>query len=556
MSGRAAITVLVQSRLASSRLPAKALLPVAGHPAVVLCALRAANTGHNVIVATSENTPDDAIAQVLASAGVSCFRGDHDDVLKRFTQATRDHLDDDVVVRLTADNLFPDGAFVSALLSEFERSPIEYLGVTSPQSGLPYGLNAEVFTVAALRRADHSARTPFDREHVTPWIKRAGSARRYTQPGFPLHWPRLRCTLDTFEDYEVLLRVFDGIRDAVHIGWQELVARLADQSIGGLEPRSPYRELPDGSVHSVLTLGTAQLGSNYGIANRVGMPGETEILRMLAVAADAGITAVDTASAYGESERQLGRLLPPNFADRIRITTKLDPLADLPPDAPRKLVADAVDASVFKSLYRLKRVKLDSLLLHRWTHHDAWGGAAWARLIELKRSGLIGTLGASVSYPSEAIEALSDPEIGQLQCPVNLLDGRWRDSAFLAKLALRSDLIVHGRSVLLQGMLTLPAEEWIQVPGVDPRQLCANLDEIVVGLGRINRIDLAIAYVAALPWVTSLVVGAESLDQLRSNLRYAQAPKLTVPQLRLVEAAIPRLPDAFLNPALWKHSTA
>src|SRR5439155_4995210 len=114
---------------------------------------------------------DDAIAHALRRAGIDGFRGPHDDVLKRFVQATRELPPDAVIVRLTADNVLPDGAFVQALLDEFEQRGLAYLGTASPQDGLPYGMSAEVFRVASLRRADSEANTAFDREHVTPWIR-------------------------------------------------------------------------------------------------------------------------------------------------------------------------------------------------------------------------------------------------------------------------------------------------------------------------------------------------------------------------------------------------
>jgi spore coat polysaccharide biosynthesis protein SpsF (cytidylyltransferase family)/aryl-alcohol dehydrogenase-like predicted oxidoreductase len=554
MNSRGPATVVIQSRLSSLRLPGKALLPVAGLPTVVLCARRAANSGLKVVVATSDSSVDDTLAEVVRTAGLECFRGPHDDVLLRFAQATRAAPEQAVVVRLTADNLFPDGQFVTDVLQQFDRSEVDYLAAASPTSGLPYGLSAEVFTVAALRRAERSTHEPYDREHVTPWIRRTCGIRLYQPPMQHAHWPRLRCTLDTFEDYQVLLRVFADVPDPVGVGWQELVRRLTAVSPGGTAPRCPFHKRTDGSIHSILTLGTAQFGSSYGIANDSGMPTETEVHAILSAAADAGITSIDTASAYGVSEQRIGAHLPPNFADRIRITTKLD-VPDLPADTPPHVVAAAVDASVFKSLYRLARRRIDALLLHRWAHHDAWSGAVWRRLLELRREGLIAALGASVSTPGEAMEALADADLGQLQCPVNVLDSRWRSADFLSKVAARNDVVVHARSVLLQGMLTLPATRWVGIPGVDASRLCDTLDELTARLGRRDRVDLCMAYAAALPWVTSLVVGVESVQQLRANLQHAQAPRLSREELALVDAAIPPLPEALLNPALWRNSS-
>lgn len=551
MSYSRSAVVVIQSRLASTRLPAKALLPIAGVPSVALCALRAGNTGLRVIVATSDTPTDDAVADVLTAAAVGCFRGPHHDVLSRYAQATRDLPESAVIVRLTADNVLPDGEFVQMLLDEFGRKGGDYLGTGSPQDGLPYGMSAEVFTAAALRRADGEAYGVFDREHVTPWIRRMCNASRYVFWERREHWPRLRCTLDTFEDYAALLRVFAGCTDPVKASWTELVERLASISLGGDEPRCPYIERSDGSVHSVLTLGTAQLGSSYGIANRAGTLGDCAVGEILAQVADAGITSIDTASAYGSSEVRIGALLPANAHDRIRVITKLDVLTDVPRETPGHVVAKAVDASVFRSLHRLRRRQIDTLLLHRWSHHGGWSGAVWNRLLELKSAGIINTLGASVSSPAEAQAALADPDIGHLQCPVNLLDARWRDSSFLEALRARSDVVIHARSVLLQGMLTLPAEAWVPVQGVQPQQLCDALDELVKSFGRADRVDLCMAYVRTLPWVTSLVVGMESLEQLQRNLRRARAPALSPAQMETVSGAFPALPEALVNPAMW-----
>ncbi len=548
--------VVIQSRLASTRLPAKALLPVAGRAAVVLCAQRAANTGLAVTVATSDEPDDDAIADALAQAGINCFRGPLEDVLLRFVLATDGLAESAPVVRLTADNLFPDGEFVETLLKAFAQSGLDYLGTRWPQDGLPYGMSAEVFSAGLLRTASREARQQPDREHVTPWMRRGGNAGAYRYPASKPHWPRLRCTLDTYDDYRLVRDTFVGCSDPVHTPWTDLVGKLASLTPGGTEPRCPFREGPDGRIHSVLTLGTAQFGSRYGIANQTGEPDDSQIGQMLLEAADAGITCIDTASAYGRAEERIGNLLPARASDSVRIVTKLDVLTGLSPDASVGEVTSRVDSSVYKSLYRLKRRSLDTLLLHRWAHHDGWDSAAWARLVEMKHHGLIGTLGASVASPAEALEALADPEVDHVQCPVNILDGRWRDPEFLAAVRRRPRVIFHARSVFLQGMLLLPPENWVRPSEVAPAWLCDILDGLTKSLGRIDRADLCAAYVRSLPWVTSLVVGMETVGQLRANLKLARTPDLSATQLEAIAGAIPPLPESLLNPARWQVAHA
>ena len=546
------VMAVIQARLASSRLPAKALLPIGGMPSLVLCVRRAANTGLNVSVATSTDAADDAIAAVLAEAGVACFRGSHLDVLGRFLDATAGLPNDGVVVRLTADNVFPDGAFVDDLIDAFIRQELEYLGTDSPRDGLPYGLSAEVFTVGALRRAGNAARGPADREHVTPWIRRHAHSGTHTRDDVAADWSRLRCTLDTFEDYNTLLRVFAEVEEPIATPWKALVARLAASSTNGLGPRCPFVVDTTGQLRSVLTLGTAQIGMPYGIANSSGRPDDAEAASLLELAVEAGITSIDTARAYGDAEERIGRLLPAGHRNRLEIVTKLDVLDHLSGNDGRRSVGSAVEASVLRSARALRTRRIDVLLLHRWQHRRAWNAAAWDALLDLRGEGVIGRLGASVSNPTEAIEALGDGDVKHLQCPVNLLDARWRTPAFNDAVSARKDVVVHARSALLQGLLTMPAPGWIDVPGVDPTRLCRILDDLVAKLRRADRTDLCIAYVRSLPWVTSVVLGMESNAQLSHNLAAVQRPPLSSEERAHVDSAIPDLPESLLNPALWR----
>ena len=546
--------VVVQARLASTRLPAKALLPLGGMPSFVLCARRAANAGLRVVVATSVEAADDGVVDAARASSLDVARGAHNDVLARFAAVCADLPDEALVVRLTADNPLPDGAFIAMLLSRFRRLEVDYLGTSSPVDGLPYGLSAEVFTASVLRRARAHAVSASDREHVTPWIRREARSAIYHHDGAAPGWSRLRCTLDTFEDYLRLQRLFVTEPDPTDVAWPVLVERLERLS-GVTEPRCPFRIGADGAAQSTLALGTAQLGlPNYGIANRSGLPADDAAAALLDTAVEAGVTWIDTARAYGPAEDRIGRLLSPGQRARVRIVTKLDPLSHVEADASSRRVRDAVDASIFHSLHALRAHSLDTLLLHRWAHRDAWAGAAWERLLELQAGGLIGRLGASVSSVDEAMAALSDPRISHLQCPVNLVDARWRAPAFLAAAAKRPDVTVHARSALLQGLLILPAERWPEVPGYDRVGLARVLDDAVVRHRRQDRIGLCLAYVRSLPWVHGIIVGMETLDQFRSNLASFRDPALTADELADIERWLPVLPETVVDPSRWSRT--
>ncbi len=526
-------------------------MPIASVPMAGLAALRAKNCGLTTIVATSSDPTDDELAFTLRGLGVAVVRGPLDDVLGRFEVALANVPNEATVVRLTADNVIPDGALLRELIASFEGSGVDYLATRWPEDRMPYGLSAEVFTAGMLRGASRAATTPHDREHVTPWIRRhtQGGGFRPRELG-DTDLSHLRCTVDDVEDYERIARLFDGVDDPVGAHWLALVRAL--QRLPG-EPafRIPYRRVGD-TLHSEMTLGTVQLGVDYGIVNRTGKPAEGDAQNIVRAAIAHGVTSLDTARGYGDSERVIGQALAGAWRSRVTVVTKLDPLADLAHDARRVEVSRAVRKSVEASCAALETNTLPTLLLHRWAHRDAWKGAAWSTLLDLRAEGTIGRLGASVYDPEEARCALEDLDVVHLQLPFNLLDRRWQAAGVDESAQARADVVIHARSALLQGLLAHGAERWPPIPGLDAARVTRAVSEQAGRLGRASVVDLCLAFVRAQDWITSVVVGCETVYQLSENLGLFRTPRLTAAECEEVARAVPEVPSRLLNPAKWR----
>ena len=546
------LRIVIQSRLTSSRLPGKALLPVAGFPSVVLCALRAANWNIPVTVATSTESSDDLIEEALKGTGVLVHRGSLVDVLDRYITATAEMEDEDFVARYTADNLFPDGNLLALLMSHERNLNSD---VVQFDQGFPYGLGAGIVRVKWLRKAHESSLDHYDREHVTPWIERNCPAKLVPNPckqkfGDLSH---LRCTIDSLSDYLRVHRAFEAVGvDPITARWEDLVQALRDQ------PGAPKVTNPKIIVHGrttkVLHLGTAQLGSNYGISNKEGLPSEVTAAKMLQIAIDAGVDTLDTARDYGESESRIGKLVQPGDADRLDIITKLGGLQKLPQNANVESVKNAVDSSIFRSCHELRLSKLKTLLLHRSKHLNAWHGAVWSRLLELQKEGIIGELGVSVYSPSELIGLIEYPQLRHIQLPFNLVDRRWlteESQLSIQKLLAQNSAQITVRSVFLQGLLLMPASDWPPFEKVNSESISNSIRSAVVKLKRIDIMDLCIAYVRAHSWVHSIVIGAESTEQLLCNLQYVNRSPLTAEECVFLEAKIPGGPECLLNPVMW-----
>jgi aryl-alcohol dehydrogenase-like predicted oxidoreductase len=301
---------------------------------------------------------------------------------------------------------------------------------------------------------------------------------------------------------------------------------------------------------SSITLGTVQLGVNYGVANQTGKPSDAEAAAILSLAARAGITHLDTARAYGDSEARIGRLLPSDSKPIVKIITKLQLYDTLLDNATEYEIRSAVDASVYGSCRDLRRERLDVLMFHDIADMFRWHGAVIDHLRNLVDGGVICALGASVYTPSDAVKALMDGRITHLQIPFNLLDSRWFDAGFLEALARRPEVRVHVRSVFLQGLLVSQADAWPSWVA-QSRLFVSSIEGLTAELARRSAADLCMAYVRSFPWVTSLVLGVETALQLYELLRCAAEPVLIEGQAALVQSRFTDVPARLLNPGLW-----
>jgi len=536
--------IVLQARTSSTRLPCKVLLPIREIPLAVLAAKRAANRGRNVIVATSDDPSDNGLADILQAHGLRFFRGSLTNTLDRVVKALSEYDDKTLVFRLTADNVFPDGELLDEVEHEFLDRKLEYLCCNGLPSGLPYGMSVELTRLQHLREAARFATSDHDHEHVTPFvIRKYGNA--YFLKHKKLQHGHYRCTIDCLDDYLGIQALFSDIPDPIQVRALDLVPRLSQI------PFQPIAKSPTPK----LVLGTAQLGCDYGIANTSGQPTLALAQHLIKTAIANGVTYLDTASAYGNSEEVIGHALKSGWMGRATVITKLAPLQDCPADAPPQVIDAFIDASIFKSCASLNSSKLEVLMLHRASHLTDMGGAIWQRLLKYRTAGRIGKLGVSVQSPAELIQALSIADIEFIQMPFNLLDWRW-DAAIekIREAKTTRELVIHIRSALLQGLLPSPnTSHWQRAHVEDPSALQKWLINQVNCCERHDIADLCLGYVNALDWVDGITVGIENMGQLTENIHNFNREPLNPRQVSDIQVTRPKLAESTLNPALWKR---
>jgi spore coat polysaccharide biosynthesis protein SpsF len=204
---------VLQARMSSTRLPDKVLAPVAGTPMILrqIERLRRARKLERIVVATSIRADDDPLAEVLAAAGVPVHRGDLDDVLGRFIGALDAFGPAQTVVRLTADCPLADPDVIDATIGKFEASGADYASNVAEPRSFPKGLDVEVMTAAALRRAAAETSDPYDREHVTPYLYRNPDRFRMASHAQAADEGEVRWTVDRPDDLEFVRAVYDAL---------------------------------------------------------------------------------------------------------------------------------------------------------------------------------------------------------------------------------------------------------------------------------------------------------------------------------------------------------
>lgn len=283
-----------------------------------------------------------------------------------------------------------------------------------------------------------------------------------------------------------------------------------------------------------LSIGTAQLGSRYGISNIQGKTSDKEAGRILRFAEQVGIETLDTAVAYGESEDVLGRL----SVEKWNVISKL-------PVVP----FDCVDVKnwginqVSNSLSRLRVSSLYGLLLHRPSQLlDTNGDKIYQLLQVLKKDGFVKKIGISIYNTSELDVLVKNYEFDIIQAPFNVFDNRLLKSGWLAKLA-SLNVELHARSIFLQGLLLMPLnnrparflrwqdrwlmwDEWLRENNLSPLQACIN-------------------HVLSIKEIKNIVVGIENLNQLKEVVNSLNDKAPEIPQELYVND------DDLLNPSKW-----
>lgn len=194
------IGAVVQARMASSRLPGKALMDLAGNPLLqyVLEKLERCATLDAVVVATSTANEDDAIVQFCQGWGVEYYRGPLDDVAGRFVGALEQN-DWEAFVRIAGDSPLLDQRLVDRGVKLFCEGGFDLVTNVWPRS-YPYGQSVEVMAKKILKQTYERMKEPDDREHVTRFFYQHEREFEISNFKSAVNYAGWRLVVDTADD--------------------------------------------------------------------------------------------------------------------------------------------------------------------------------------------------------------------------------------------------------------------------------------------------------------------------------------------------------------------
>jgi spore coat polysaccharide biosynthesis protein SpsF len=221
------VVAIIQARMASSRLPGKVMLDIAGKPMLqwVIERTRLSKRIEKVVVATTRDPADDPIAAFCEKNGIEYSRGSHHDVLDRFYQAAKQH-EADVIVRITADCPVIDAAVIDHTLRRFFEENVDFAANRLPppwKRTYPIGLDVEVCTFPALERAWKEAQEPFEREHVMPYLYDTEGRFQILLVNHEPDYGALRWTVDTPQDLALVRKIMDHLGGRLDFSWYDII---------------------------------------------------------------------------------------------------------------------------------------------------------------------------------------------------------------------------------------------------------------------------------------------------------------------------------------------
>ncbi len=203
------VVAIIQARMGSTRLTGKVMKNIVGKPMLghIIDRLKKTQLINEIIIATTKNKSN-LILKLAQEYRTETFIGSEEDVLDRYYQAAQ-KCKAGVIVRITSDCPLIDPKVIDKVIGYYlkRKKNLDYVTNTLIRS-YPRGLDVEVFSLNAIKKAWHEAKEPYQREHVTPYIYEHPEIFRLANIKINKDLSHLRWTVDEKKDLEFVREVY------------------------------------------------------------------------------------------------------------------------------------------------------------------------------------------------------------------------------------------------------------------------------------------------------------------------------------------------------------
>ena len=223
------IPIIVQARTGSSRCPAKVMRTVAGRRLIdyTLDALELCRAARPLIVATSDDPLDDALAAHCTARSTPVIRGPLLDVAGRF-RTVLEQFPVEAFVRVSGDSPLIDHRLVDRAVETFRRERPDLVSNVVERT-FPKGQSVEVISSHAFLKGEAAMTELADREHVTTWFYRNADRFQIVSLKADENLGQASMVVDTEEEFLRFRKLAHQLENpAWRYRWHELAPRIAD----------------------------------------------------------------------------------------------------------------------------------------------------------------------------------------------------------------------------------------------------------------------------------------------------------------------------------------
>jgi len=220
---------MIQARIGSIRLPGKALKKIEGKPMIwhMINRAKKIKSVQQIIIITTRRSEDRVFLKTAQENGVFGFQGSEKDVLDRhYSCAIK--FNANPIIRITSDCPLIDPYLVERMLQVFLKNNYDYVTNRNPPT-FPDGLDTEIFTFSALKKAARYAKMSSEREHVSPYIVKNPKKFKIFNYKNKKDLSHLRWTIDEKRDLRFVRQIYSRMKPKTLFSTNAVLKILSDE---------------------------------------------------------------------------------------------------------------------------------------------------------------------------------------------------------------------------------------------------------------------------------------------------------------------------------------